>query len=245
MEFSENLEYLGVHENLLKPWEKEKLQEDGYLIIENVIDKDTLQNINQTIDNLFEEEEEAGNEYYHEEGVRRLAALFNKGDIFDQIYSNPKVLAATYFILNEPFRLNLLNVRDVFGGYGEQSYHADWGEREDNNKAYAVNSIWMLDDFTNTNGATKIIPKSHLLDIPSKYNLDDFKEKEILVTAKAGSVLIFNAHLWHAGTENLTNSRRRCIHNFYCLSSSNRKIELAPSIKKQKDASLLQILGVY
>ncbi|WP_252503068.1 phytanoyl-CoA dioxygenase family protein [Sporosarcina sp. Marseille-Q4943] len=244
MNFDETLKNLCVHEELLTSTEREQLRIDGYVLLENLLDSKTIETMNQVIDRLFEQEgKEAGKEYIQEEGIKRLAALYNKDAIFDQIFTHPKILAATYSILQQPFYLNLLNVRDVYKGKGEQIYHSDWGPRKDNNVAYAVNSIWMLDNFTNENGATKLIPGTHVLDTPSVYELSKITNQEVQITGKAGSVLIFNAHLWHAGTQNKTDLRRRCIHNFYCVASSKRKIHLSPSVRKQKDKATLSILG--
>lgn len=246
MDFNKALESLGVNDEILSQAEKDQLITEGYLIFEDILNEETVIKVNKIIDSIFEKEgEESGKEYYHEEGTHRLAELYNKDAIFDQIYAHPKILAAAYFILKQAFHLNLLNVRDVYKGTGEQSYHVDWGTRKDNTLAHAVNSIWMLDDFTKDNGATKVIPRTHNLDIPSMYDIKDFQNKEVQITGKAGSVLVFNAHLWHRGTENKTNKRRRCIHNFYCVASSNRKIVLTPSIIESKEEKLLHILGEY
>ncbi len=76
----------------------------------------------------------------------------------------------------------------------------------------------MLDGFTPENGAIRAVPGSHrwrklpqeVLQDPSATHPD-----EALVTGKAGSVVIMNAHTWHGGTTNHTEHLRRALHSFY------------------------------
>ena len=67
-------------------------------------------------------------------------------------------------------------------------------------------ALWMLDDFTELNGATRVVPKSHL---SGTYPENDVKyEDEIIVKGRKGSVLLFNASLWHGGGEDFSGASR-------------------------------------
>jgi ectoine hydroxylase-related dioxygenase (phytanoyl-CoA dioxygenase family) len=81
------------------------------------------------------------------------------------------------------------------------------------------NSVWMLDDFTTENGALRVVPGSHRWGRKPQDALPDPESvhpDEKLVTGKAGTVVIMNAHLWHGGTENRTEAPRCALHAFYC-----------------------------
>jgi ectoine hydroxylase-related dioxygenase (phytanoyl-CoA dioxygenase family) len=39
---------------------------------------------------------------------------------------------------------------------------------------------------------------------------------EVLLTGKAGTIAVMNAHLWHGGTANRTSRPRLAMHAFYC-----------------------------
>jgi ectoine hydroxylase-related dioxygenase (phytanoyl-CoA dioxygenase family) len=72
----------------------------------------------------------------------------------------------------------------------------------------------MLDDFTPESGATRVVPGSHRWhnrpeDVMKSIH-DDHPE-QVIVTARAGSVLIFNGHTWHSGTLNRNGNRRRAL----------------------------------
>jgi len=73
----------------------------------------------------------------------------------------------------------------------------------------------MLDDFTPANGATRMVPGSHLwrrLPPPEMY---EAHPEQQLVTGKAGTVVVMNAHMWHGGTANRTGAPRRAMHVYY------------------------------
>ena len=73
--------------------------------------------------------------------------------------------------------------------------------------------IWMLEDFTEENGATRMVPGSHKF---LNYPKDNEKHPdEILLTGKKGTAVIFDAQLWHASNENKTNLSRWCILSTY------------------------------
>ncbi|EHL01214.1 hypothetical protein M7I_2911 [Glarea lozoyensis 74030] len=69
-----------------------------------------------------------------------------------------------------------------------------------------------LDDFTATNGATTLIPGSHLWDDHQEPNRDAM----ISAIMPAGSVVYFLNTLWHSGGENTSNGRRRSLTVQYC-----------------------------
>jgi ectoine hydroxylase-related dioxygenase (phytanoyl-CoA dioxygenase family) len=89
----------------------------------------------------------------------------------------------------------------------------DGGELPDEKGNAVCNSVWMLDDFTERNGALRVVPGSHLwrrLPAPGEK-----VDTEILVTGEAGTVVVMNAHLWHGGTDNKTDRQRRAMHVYY------------------------------
>jgi ectoine hydroxylase-related dioxygenase (phytanoyl-CoA dioxygenase family) len=76
-----------------------------------------------------------------------------------------------------------------------------------------------LDDFTEYNGATRVIPGTHRSGkIPSE-TLKDVKAPhpdQVLTIAPAGTVVVFNSHLWHGGTLNRTQNTRCALHSYFC-----------------------------
>ncbi len=73
--------------------------------------------------------------------------------------------------------------------------------------------MWAIDDFTEENGGTRVIPRSHL-EAASPDMLAEYETKA--TTMPRGSVLIYNGSLWHGGGANRSNRRRVAIAVGYC-----------------------------
>ncbi|MBP87952.1 MAG: hypothetical protein CMJ64_14715 [Planctomycetaceae bacterium] len=78
-------------------------------------------------------------------------------------------------------------------------------------------NAWMLDDFSEENGATRVVPGSHLSRRKPRWSGAEL-EGEIALTAPAGSVAIWLSNTWHRSGANRTDSPRRAILCYYCRS---------------------------
>src|SRR5690242_6293912 len=104
------------------------------------------------------EGENAGKEVHQESGTARLSNLVDKDPIFRVCFSHPKVLAAVAHVLGGEIKLSSLNSRAALPGKGLQQLHADWGKAVNPGEYQVCNSIWLIDDFTKDNGATRAVP---------------------------------------------------------------------------------------
>jgi ectoine hydroxylase-related dioxygenase (phytanoyl-CoA dioxygenase family) len=233
----EALQQLDVTGNSLSEAEKQSLDRLGYVLLPGIIDAQWLDQLRQAYEELMAKEGHlAGIEVHQEAGTRRLSDLVNKGEVFDRVYTHPKVLAGVYHVLGREFKLSSLNGRDALPGYGQQGFHADWQARHNAKQFSVVNSIWLLDDFTPENGATRVVPGSHLLEgSPKDYLADPLAThpEEVLLVAPAGSVGIFNAHLWHGGTTNRSTATRRAVHCFYTARENPQQLNQAEYLRKK------------
>ena len=78
-------------------------------------------------------------------------------------------------------------------------------------------NVWMLDDFTEDNGATRVVPGSHLSRRKPQWS-EGGLEGEIALTAPAGSLAIWLSNTWHHSGANRTDSPRRAVLCYYCRS---------------------------
>ena len=202
---------------MLTESEKRNLAEDGYLVLPGLMTPEVLATLRRRIDELFEEVGElSGTEFKQEPGARRLANLVNKGRIFEEVILTPQVLEAVEFVLGPRFKLSSLNARSTNPhSDADQPLHADSGAIADELGYSVCNSVWMLDDFTPENGATRMVPGSHRwrrLPEPEFYSPHPAQQ---LVIGRAGDVVVMNAHMWHGGTANHTAFPRRAMHVYY------------------------------
>ena len=96
-------------------------------------------------------------------GTRHAGDLIQKDEAFDGVLTHPKILAAVYHVLRRSFKVLALGGRDPCPDTGSKGYHRlvsqDGAVREPFSVATA---LWLLDDFIENNGATRLIPGSHV-----------------------------------------------------------------------------------
>lgn len=210
---------LGVNENTLTEEEQQRLDEQGYLPLPGLLTPQQVRAIRARVEQLIASEGDlAGHEFHREAGTHRLSNLVDKDPLFAICYSHPRVLAAINHVLQGDFKLSSLNARAALLGAGRQAFHADWRGGVDPSDFQVCNSIWLLVDFTAQNGATRVVPGSHNTGQHPNDALADPQAAhpdEILLTGSAGTVVIFNSHLWHAGTTNHTDTPRYALHSYF------------------------------
>ncbi|MET9274384.1 phytanoyl-CoA dioxygenase family protein [Kribbella sp. NPDC003557] len=220
MDMTTALRELGVTDDVLTQDERDQLDRDGYLPLEGILTGAEVAAINERLAELTAAEgDRAGLEVHQEKGTDRLADLVNKDPRFAVCFSHPRVLAAMRHVLGE-FRLSSLNSRAALPGEGHQALHADSGHPVEPGAYEVCNSIWLLDDFTPENGATRVVPGSHRRGTMPADEMPDPAAPhpdQIQLTGRAGTVVIFNSHLWHGGTKNHTDKPRRAMHSYFAL----------------------------
>ncbi len=234
----------GVTDATLSAAEKSQLDQLGYVILQDVVVDHWLAQLRHAFEAA--EEKPAVETSEKQSGTRHPEDLIRKDKIFDGVYTHPKVLAAAHHILRRAFRVSTLGGRDPLPGYGQQGLHTDWMFRAPHEPNYAVTALWLLDDFTPTNGATRLIPGSHLRDRPLPKAMQqptvNHPEQKI-VTAKAGSVLVFNGHLYHSGTRNDSKLSRRVLQLTYIAREAARYPESAENLPERLSPTVRYLLG--
>jgi hypothetical protein len=202
---------------ILSAADRRQLDDLGYLVLPDFVPATMLEEMRERVEALWAEEgDDAGTEFRLEPGTRRLANLVDKGDVFARMIAMPGILECIEAVIGPDYKLSSLNARSTNPHNPEaQPWHVDAGAIADERGYWVCNTIWMLDDFTPDNGATRMIPRSHTWGrLPEAGNKDTLPDEQ-LVTGRAGSVVVMNTHMWHAGTGNRTDRCRRALHGFY------------------------------
>jgi hypothetical protein len=194
---------------------REQLRDRGYLIFPALLSADEVARFNERVEELFATEGDgAGGEFKTEPGARRIANAVDKGGIFEKVIETPAVLEAIEVVLGADFKLSSLNIRSANPHNGcAQPLHVDSGALPDALGNSVCNSVWLLDDFTERNGALRVVPGSHKWGRAPEHGVH--VDGEVLVTGRAGDVVVMNAHMWHGGSENFTDRQRRAMHVYY------------------------------
>lgn len=230
------LRTLGVGPDAITSEQKERLDRDGFFIVENVLGAADVGRMRSEFERIHAaENDKGGHEVHVEPGARRISNIFNKTEAFDKCLWIPEVLAASAYLLGE-IKVHGANLRDPVKGYGQQDMHVDVPKKFDDDW-WVVNSMIMFDDMTRDNGPTRVVPGSHKwapINVPY-VNIGDWEPAplsaedearmpkdlsapypgEVLVEAPAGSAIICNSSMWHSGTLKTGNAYRRMLHLTY------------------------------
>jgi ectoine hydroxylase-related dioxygenase (phytanoyl-CoA dioxygenase family) len=233
--------------------ERRHLDEQGFVVLENCMGGDLLRELRERIHDISEMEgDRAGYEFRTEAHAHRLANLVDKGEVFRRAILLPPVVECVRHVLGPQVKLSSLNARSADpNGEVPQPLHVDMAALPDEQGYWVCNTIWMLDDFTTENGATRVIPGSHKWGRRPQDVLEDPRAphpQEILVLGSAGSIAVMNAHAWHGGTANRTPAPRLAMHAFYCRrdkpQQQYQKLLVRPEVQAGASAEVRTLLAL-
>ena len=233
----EALREMGVRGDSLTRQEKDALDRDGFLPLPGVLTQEQARELGARLDELVAE----GHSVQHQEGVESLDDVIHTDPLFDVCFSHPRVLAAISHVLGGEFKLHSVNSRIALPGYGLQQLHVDWDRAVEPGDHYICNSIWALVDFTESSGATRVVPGSHRsgrLPADVMRDLLDPHPDEVKLLAPVGTVVVFNSHLWHGGTHNSSRVPRRALHSAFVRRDQEQQNDQRKLIQPQMYARL-------
>ena len=224
-----------------------RVETDGYTIVENAIDLDFVDEIATDLARLERDLDvkPAGNGF---EGAATLRVynLLRYGKVWEKIPVHPNVLPIIEGVLDNGCLVSSLSSINILPGEIAQPIHAD-DQLIPIPKPHpptVCNSMWAITDFTEANGATRIIPRTHLLDHNPNYGQ---AYESIPAEMAKGSVLIWPGSLWHGSGANTTSERRIGIAMNYCAGyirqQENQQLGLPPSLVKTFEPRLQQLVG--
>ena len=236
MDIKEALYALGAGPDVLTTSEKEQLDRDGFLHLHGILDQEQVEALRRRQAELLAAEgDRAGTEVHQERGTDRLSDLINKGRVFHVVLTQPRVLAAIAHVLEYDLKLSSLNSRNALPGQGLQGLHADWGRLETPGSYQVCNSLWLLDELTEHNGATRVVPGTHCSDKTPGEAMPDpsapYPDQKLVLGAP-GDVVVVNSHVWHGGTRNTTLQPRRVMHGYFCRRHQPQQLDQQKYIQR-------------
>lgn len=224
----------------------ERIARVGYTIVENAIEPSLIDALNAELERL-ERELDAKPAMNGFEGHRtvRIYNLLAHGPPFDVVPVHDSVLPIIEGVLDTGCLISSLSSIAIDPGETAQPIHADDMviPLEKPHRAIVCNSMWALTDFTDANGATRLVPGSH-----KKANPEYGGAYEtIAAEMPKGSVLIWEGALWHGGGANRTDTRRTGIAMNYCAGfirqQENQQLGLSPELVKTFPKRLQELVG--
>jgi len=193
-----------------------RIERDGYTIVLDALAPDFVAELS---DDLLRLERELGIRPYSNdfEGARtvRIYNLLVHGKLYERIPVHENVLPIVERVLDPGCLVSSLSSIAIGPDEKPQPIHADDQviPIPKPHPAIVCNSMWALTDFTEENGATRILPGSHKRDHSPTYG----KHYESVPSVMPrGSVMVYDGALWHGGGANRTRERRVGIAMNYC-----------------------------
>lgn len=189
---------------------EQSIRDDGFAVIGRVVDPATVADMRAALARVVEEDIRrwSDNPWYKDHWM--VHNLMMHDDLFLEFLENPVMHAYLDRLLSPSCTLYAYTSSSLPAGGSNFSrrIHVD-AQAESVDYVTNVGVLVALDDFTDDNGATYFLPRSHLsLDVPSK---ERFFRDARRVYPKAGEAVVFNARTFHFGGENTTSSPRHAI----------------------------------
>lgn len=228
------------------------LQRDGVVIIENALDPEALQRVRSELAPWFDQAQHGEGPFFGR-ATRRFSGLFAKAPSTAALAIQPLMLDAVEQALlgsnpaaphADAIELNLTQAIGIEPGEPPQFLHRD----EDlwpfpNSFEIMANAMWAIDDFTVENGATRLIPGSHLW----ARDREPRPGEAVSATAPAGSVIVWLGGVLHGGGANRSQSIRRGVVVSYRLawlaSAERLLLSIPPDVVRGLPERLQRLLG--
>jgi ectoine hydroxylase-related dioxygenase (phytanoyl-CoA dioxygenase family) len=208
---------------------KADLDAHGYCLIAEALSNQHVQALRTRLDEQWDAEARAGVRLINPTGVHSVCNLLNKGEIFQRIVLHPIADELIKHLLGDDFLISALCGNTTVPGSLAQGLHIDqflFGVPPA--VSLVANAFFMLDDFTEENGATRIIPGSHrwspaqLADVyeglgVSGHGIGENPPGTIPAEGPAGTCFVFDGRLMHGAGKNRSTDRKRAgISSYYC-----------------------------
>jgi ectoine hydroxylase-related dioxygenase (phytanoyl-CoA dioxygenase family) len=216
----------------------------GYGVLEGALEPAQTAALRQRVIAQARGEDARGVGFHDGKANQRVWMLPNKGRVFRDLSLHPLIDQTMTPLLGKDFLLSSFTANIARPGGAPMYLHCDQGYAGFwTAKPLVANIAWMLDDFTDANGGTRLVPGSHLSE-----RRDYGPEDTIAAEGPAGSALIFDGRLYHGTGANVTErEERHVVLSYYCRpflrQQENYFWGLDPEIRRTEREAFLRRLG--
>ncbi|MCI5043227.1 MAG: phytanoyl-CoA dioxygenase family protein, partial [Aquisalinus sp.] len=220
----------------------ETLMRDGYVIIENLIPRDTCEEIKEACTDLLQH---TGRNSFEGHKTQRVYNVLGKTRVTDRLADHPRILGLMDKLFQPGFLLSQSQVINILPGEAAQGLHIDDGfyRIARPRPPLGAATVWAIDEFTEDNGSTVVIPGSQ------RWSDDRVGKPQEAIPAvmPAGSVIFFLGTTWHGGGENRSDKPRFAITHQYCdaflRQQENYLLELSKETVRELSPELKALVG--
>jgi len=213
----------------------EQVRNLGYAILDSGYTEHELQSISEEFDRTHKNYVKM----YGETKLRSInelntirSPLAHGGDAFLKLALNENLFSVLKKLILGKFILNQQNgiINPPQETYNQGAWHRDLPYQHFvSTKPLAINALFCVDDFTLENGATFVLPASHKSEAFPSANY--VQRNGIQIEAKAGSFILLDCMVFHAGGFNKTQSVRRAVNHIFNIPYFKQQINIPINMK--------------
>lgn len=178
--------------------------------------------------------------------TKRIYNLLARGELWWQVPVHPTILPVVEAVLDQGCLVSSLSSINIGPGETAQPIHADDQliPIPKPHPATVCNTMWALTDFTEANGATRLISGGHLADSSPVYGQH---YDSVPAEMGKGDVLIWHGSLWHGGGANRTDRERIGVAMNYCAGyirqQENQQLGIPADLVARMPTRLQELVG--
>jgi ectoine hydroxylase-related dioxygenase (phytanoyl-CoA dioxygenase family) len=221
---------------------------DGAVIVDRLASKDLLDRMARELASSFDETD-FGTDAFNGLHTRRTGALIARSETARLLIQHPLVLGVAKDILSHStnFQLHITQAIAIGPGSPAQPIHRDQWAWDffpfPDDYEVEVSAIWALTDFTEANGATRVVPASHRAGDGKSYVEADSVPAEM----ERGSVVLYTGSEYHGGGANLTEETRIGVQCSYAVGwlrqEENQYLSVPLDVARTLPVELLRLMG--
>ena len=225
------------------------IERDGAVILDNVLGEAEIDRLNGDLAPYLSKEVYCRDEFTGFK-TQRIGALVARSEACGDVALNPLMLASARQYLKQhcdDVQLHFTSAVAIAPGESAQILHRDrgiWGGYLPRKVEPLFSTIWAVTPFTKANGATQVVPGSHLWDKARQPKPHEIAYAEM----SPGSVLCYNGTVLHGGGANSTSDEVRTgVFMHYALSwlrqEENQYLSCPPHHASRLSPELRALIG--
>lgn len=224
------------------------LARDGCVVIDGLAAPETLARVRGELAPWIEATA-PGVDSFSGHTTRRTGGLIARSETVRELLQDPLVLGTVGRVLSHAtnFQIHLTQVISIGSGEKAQPIHRDQWAFDffpfPTGTEVQCNTLWALTDFTEENGATRVIPGSHLREDRLEFTHADTEPAEM----KAGSVLLYTGAIYHGGGANRSEQTRAGLNLTYNVAwlrqEENQYLSVPREVASELPEKLLRLMG--
>lgn len=224
------------------------LRRDGCAVIDRLADAERIDRVADEM-RPFMDATRPGPDAFTGPKTRRTGGLVARSAAARELIRDATILSSVAGILDEStsFQLHLTQMIAIGPGEGMQAIHRDQWAFDffpfPSGFEVQCNTIWAMTDFTEANGATRVIPGSQRFEDRLSFGESDTLPAEM----EKGSALLYTGALYHGGGANRSDAVRVGINITYARGwlrqEENQYLTVPGELARTLPDDLLRLIG--